>query len=311
MVRVLSCVCDDCIEHCYSVRRAAGWEDVPVEEILEDYPGGLYDSPDSGRRRQLDEDEVRLLPQVDEEGKPIHLYCVDGYPVQRRMAEFHPHAPPYGVLLKADKMQDLFTRKVEDLDDEGRLLPTHIPFTFYPQAGLRSVGHFQAQGLIAACYPQLANVNKLISAACQPSPALDPQSDDDDFYMDMDEDEVQRGERRAQPAHRGQVQLVKKTVVHPISSQGYNSVTHNTRGRRAQHHEVQTGRVTGALAGAWATGKTNTDTASDLLSECNGKMPHDSFADKIRKPTISRDMRLENVYWIDMDALPAQSRHGG
>lgn len=294
--------------YCDSVQRATGWDEVPVEEILEDYPGGLFNSSDPHRRRQMDGDDVRELPHVDESGKTLNLYCVEGYPVQRRMAAFQRDAPPYGVLLRADKMQDLFTRDIDDLEDEqGRMQSTNIPFTFYPQAGLRSVGHFQAQGLIAACYPLLSKLNKSISAACQPSPVIDPLSDDD---FDTDGEEIDHG-GRARAAQHGPALVVDKIIVHPISSQGYNAVTHNTRGRRAQHHEVQTGRVTGALAGAWATGNTNTDTANGLSTECNLKMPHKSFADKIKKPTISRDLRLENVYWIDMDALPTQCRDGG
>lgn len=101
-----------------------------------------------------------------------------------------------------------------------------------------------------------------------------------------------------------------KNVIHGVSSQGYNAVTHHTRGRTAQHHEVQVGMVTGALAGAWATSGSNKTTADKLEEDCRWKMPHESFAEKIRKPGIARDLRLENVYWIDIGALQKKHQNG-
>ena len=119
-----------------SVRRAMAWDDVPPEELLEDYPEGIFDSYDPHRRRQLDDDEVLQLPQVDEAGKPIHLYCGEGNPIQRRMATFQPHARPYGVLMKSERMQDLFTRNIEDLDDEQE---GHNQQTFHSRSTHRLV----------------------------------------------------------------------------------------------------------------------------------------------------------------------------
>lgn len=296
----------------YSVRRARRWDDVPVEEILEDYPNGIFNSPDPHSRHPLSIDEVSELPQVDDGGRPIHLYCEKGYPIQRRMAVFRPHAPTYGALFKSEKMQLLFTRNMNDIDDEqGGPQSTQVPFTFYPQAGLRSVGHFQAGGLIAACYPVLLDINKSIFAASQlaqapPAPRNTNNAEAGSGNPGSGDEEEAAG---AGPVPVP-IPVPYKATVHPISSQGYNAVTHNTRGRRAQHHEVQTGRVTGALAGAWAD-KNNTNIAWELVMGCNLKMPHDAFADKIKKPDISRDLRLENVYWIDMNAVPVKSRNGG
>lgn len=290
-----------------SVRQASSWIDVDVEELFEDYPDRIFDSSDIHIRTKMTEDEVHELPQVDDAGKPIHLYCDKGYPIQRRMASFRPEDPSYGVLIKSENLQTLFTHSINDSDnDDGEDGPhmTQVPFTFYPQAGLRTVGHFQANGLIAPCYPILAKINKSISAASQPPPA--PREDD----VEMDDEDLGGGER-LEAADADSELVPQKTVVHPISSQGYNAVTHNTRGRTAQHHEVQTGRVTCALAGAWATGHANTNIAYDVSMGCDIKLPHDAFADKIKNPEISRDLRLENVYWIDMNALSMDHRDGG
>lgn len=274
-----------------------------VEEIIEDYPDSIFDSPDPHARTKMTEDEVSHLPQVDDSGKPIHLYCEKGYPIQRRMAIFSPEARPYGVLIKSENLQTLFTHNIDNYNVvEGVAQAATVLFTFYPQAGLRTVGHFQASGLIAACYPVLAQINRSISEASIPTP-LSAASEDADF--DMDDEDTAGG------VGAGRAPVSYKTIVHPISSQGYNAVTHSTRGRTAQHHEVQTGRVTGALAGAWAAGNhTNVNTAYELATGCELKMPHEAFADKIKNPEISRDLRLENVYWIDMDTLSMDDQNG-
>lgn len=109
----------------------------------------------------------------------------------------------------------------------------------------------------------------------------------------------------------GETETPRKTIIHGISSQGYNAVTHSTRGKSAQHHEVQLGLVTGALAGAWATGTKNRRTADNLDLGCSRQMPHEAFAEKIENPGISRDLRMENVYWIDIGALQKENQDGG
>jgi hypothetical protein len=47
-----------------------------------------------------------------------------------------------------------------------------------------------------------------------------------------------------------------------------------------------------------------------LLRTCQQALPHQAFAEKIQSPAISTDLRLENVYYIDMKALPQGLRNG-
>lgn len=85
---------------------------------------------------------------------------------------------------------------------------------------------------------------------------------------------------------------------------------HRIRGADTQHHEVQTGLVTSTLGGAWATSNGSKLKAAKLADRCSQALPHHSFAEKIRDRDISRDLRLENVYYIDIDALDVQKRTG-
>lgn len=286
-----------------SVRKAASWTEVDLEEILEDYQDGFFDSPDIWTRNQIPDEDILNLPQMDESGRPIPLFCREGYPIQRRIPSFVSASPTFGVLLKYNNLESLFLNRVEDYDHSEL---GHTPFTFYPQAGLRTVGHFQASGLMAPCYPLLSRINKSLQKSLQSATnarELDSDSESSDEEMNSESD--------ANSSDGSSWDSSAKKVIHGISSQGYNAVTHHTRGRTAQHHEVQVGMVTGALAGAWATGAGAMRTAEGLERSCSWRMPHKLFEEKIQKPGIARDLRLENVYWIDVGALKKKNQKGG
>ena len=257
---------------------ATRFVNIDLEEIFEDNPDGVYDSPDTETRSQISGPELEDFPYVNDHGQPIHIYSQDGHLIQRRLGIFSTTSKPHGILVKSERLQNLFIRDFDEFDDSGSDdgMNLTIPFTFYPQAGLRTVGHFQAKGLVAPCYPIIAKINH----------------------------SIQMGLRENNSA-------ASRRVIHGISSQGYNAVTHHTRGRTAQHHDVQVGLVTGSLAGAWAVESKTIQTAQRLQKKCDHKMPHSAYAQKIDNPNICRDLRLENVYWIDMDALSDEQQNGG
>lgn len=274
------------LTHCaHRVRRVDGWIDIDTAEILEDYGEDIYDSDDLMVRKQLTREDLENLPFEDDQGSQIPIFDANGYHIQRRLASFREDEPACGILVKSGRLHDLFTWEDDDDSDNdpsGHTRPSSgsKAFVFYPQAGLKRVGHFQADGLITACYPLVSQISRrLHERAGSPN-------DNQDTFQD-------------------------KIPIIGMSSQAYNSVTHHTRGRTAQHHEVQTGMVTGALAGAWASPNTpEARKASRLINRCNYKMPHKAFHDKIKNPDIPRDLRLENVYYIDLDALSPAARTG-
>jgi hypothetical protein len=94
-----------------------------------------------------------------------------------------------------------------------------------------------------------------------------------------------------------------RTIVHGISCQGYNAVMHSIRGDSSQHHDAQLGMITGALSGSWAKGRSSQTAFGRLQNRCSRQLPHASFAEKIENDNILRDLRLENVYYIDVEAM--------
>lgn len=220
---------------------------------------------------------------VDETGHEIPLYDEEGYPIPRRLARFDRRVPPHGVLLNLGFVHSLFAVD-EDLDHIERDTRSTSDYTVYPQAGLRTAGHFQAKRLMTPCYPLLKKINTSVMDHSD-----DVEADDDDMEQWIDD---------GTPAIVG------------ISSQGYNSVMHHTRGHSAQHHDVQIGLVTSALAGWWAKTEGTKKEALKILNQCKDQLPHERFAEKIENPNITRDLRLENVYYIDMHRMPPRHRIG-
>jgi hypothetical protein len=177
-------------------------------------------------------------------------------------------------------VKELFQTPWEDdidlgLDDEDNEDTQEITCYTYPQAGLKVAGHFQAGGLMKKFSPFVKAVNQ-------------------DLIEDEDEDSI----------------LTSPPIVSGIACQGYNAVMHSTRGNSAQHHDAQLGLITGALAGSWAKGAPAERTAHRLSERCSHQLPHASFAEKIENDQILRDLRLENVFCIDVQALKAEYQNG-
>jgi hypothetical protein len=99
-------------------------------------------------------------------------------------------------------------------------------------------------------------------------------------------------------------------VVYGIASQGYNSVMHSTRGHSAQHHDAQLGIITATLAGSWASGDKSYNHAASLREKCRHQLPHKAFEKKIKNDKITRDLRLENVYYINVKRLRRDEQNG-
>jgi hypothetical protein len=251
-----------------------------VADILEEYHDGIFTSPYSSTREEIPPDDLDDIPFVSDDGFELPLFSKDGFQIQRRSARFNRNVKPHGVLVDLLQTKNLFTNDVDELFDED---PCSIEFTVYPQAGLKTAGHFQAKGLVAGCYPFINRVNRLLNQT-----SSDDSNDEDDEYDNN----------------------IGRPVIHGIASQGYNALMHHTRGRTAQHHEVQVGQVTAALAGMFAKTPQHITLSRRLTRTCRQALPHQAFTEKIQSPAISTDLRLENVYYIDMKALSPEHRNG-
>jgi hypothetical protein len=259
----------------HSVQSVVYWEERDVEDILSSYDGTIYDSVNTERRRVVSLDDLRELPLVDEEDNEIPIYTEDGYTLPRRLAACDRNTPCHGVLVDLRNLRTLFpsNHEYDDLfDEEPQFRDTK--YYVYPQAGLVTAGHFQADGLVHAFRPLLNDLNNEIMGD-----------------MDMPDSNA------SQP-------------IVGVACQGYNAVMHATRGRSAQHHDAQKGLITSALAGGWACSNKTQQAAERLLTKCNRGYPHEDFRTKISRNGISRDLRLENVFTIDVQSLPDAMQDG-
>jgi hypothetical protein len=207
---------------------------------------------------------------VDDANCEVPIYTVDGFRVKRRLGHFSENHQ-LGVLANISTVKTLFTQNFldETYYRHGLPGPQNPSVTVYPQAGLRSAGHFQASGLMNSFYPFIERINELL---------------------------------RDGPDARFPVQ--------GVACQGYNSVMHNIRGYGVQHHEAQQGLVSAALAGRFACDNSGQAKSTKFSKLCNHGLPHKNFERKINNDNIKRDLRLENVYVINMSALRQCDRRG-
>jgi hypothetical protein len=255
-----------------------------VEEILEEYGNELYTAPVPGPRRQrIQQQDLEDMPLLDEAGQEIPLYTNNGYQIERRLAGHSEGTNPHGVLMDLRHLNVLFHEDrieddYEDLDDGIELSP--VKYYVYPQAGLVTAGHFQANGLMTNFQKRVNILNSRI-------------------HEELDAEHIVDAEQSQGVAIRG------------IGCQGYNAVMHCTRGLGSQHHDAQKGYVTGALSGAWARNDASMETiARRMQQRCEHQLPYETFDRKIDNLDIDRDLRLENVYSIDVLALPQAGRNG-
>jgi hypothetical protein len=255
------------------------WRDVSAAEIEEIHPEGVYNSFDINQRETIPWDELANMPVLDRARNEIPLYTERGFLLPRRLPVFSRNTPAHGILMDLRSVKDLFEAPFEQQElhpDAEEPVDTYT----YPQAGLKIAGHFQANGLMKDFVPFMHEVNQDLNAL---------RTDDD-------------GMNYTPPAHQH--------VVRGIACQGYNAVMHSTRGDSAQHHDAQLGMITGALAGSWAKVSSSENTASKLRDRCSRQLPHASFNEKIQNEKILRDLRLENVYYIDVQAIDETHQNG-
>ena len=83
---------------------------------------------------------------------------------QRCAAAFDSNTSLLGVLVNLGSIHELFKPNLSDdtLYLHGQPGPTKPKVHVYPQAGLRSAGHFQASGLMSSFYPFIERTNEML-----------------------------------------------------------------------------------------------------------------------------------------------------
>jgi hypothetical protein len=178
---------------------------------------------------------------------------------------------------------DAESEEDEDEEDEeeyvDELLTDSFSLRLFPQAFINTVGHIQASQTLPAFRQVFRSINDLTTSATG-----DEGSDDDD---DREEGPVIRGE----------------------SFQAYNLLMHRLA-PDAGGQDVQHGDITAALAGTYAQGTKDKSRGAEKFTSCNTYLPHERLHHKMDHPECPKDLRLEQVYAINIRALPHQRRRG-
>jgi hypothetical protein len=268
-------------------RAVAAWEPINPDIITRRHPQ-LYDSPDMETREQIVLADLDLL---NPQGREIHVYSERGSVVPRRKPIFDEGLDPCGILMNLSNIHELFVPMAnneddvdldyrDDMDEAFEQMPKKkLKYYIYPQAFLKKHGHIQANHVPVQFQPVIDEINRVI------------QDRDDD----MDDD--------------GYPGLKKALPLEGISFQGYNEAMHRIR-PVAKFHDVQLGQLTAISAGSYAANESSKRKAASLTLQCSHNLPHERFATKIATPGLVRDLRLENVYTLDMMAMNEDMRNG-
>jgi hypothetical protein len=266
------------------------WEEIPINNILR-FHNVLYDSADAAGRQPID---LATLPTRENgTNKEINVYDADGRRVPRFMAVTDRDATPCGLLVNLETIPDLFSSFVqenggdmqEDDTDDARI-------NVYPQAFLRKFGHVQANSILPHFRTFVSQVQRNVTRA----PAVEQDSDEEENGAPL-------------PTDRGADGLPIPPVVIPSACQFYSELSHRVRPSAALH-EVQQGRITCALAGAYATSPKDKRKHKIILRECENALPHQKYNDKIKIDDVPRALRLENIYILQLDSLKPEKRNG-
>jgi hypothetical protein len=242
------------------------------ESIVKKCGNNIWDGISEDTRQRVAHEGLGRLRE------DARIFTDKGFEIFRYFPKFPDNKrEPCGVLVDFRNLHTLF-------EPDARLRYTRAgpspSYLAYPQAGLVTAGYLQAKSLVSDFYPLLEAINTSILSA--------------------------RGEDIEEELFKE----VPRWPVYGVSCQIYNAVMHHTRGIGSQHHEVARGKVSGALGGQCIPKTASSAKAKGLLTSCRSKLPHDAYRIKTSNVEICKDLRLENVYWVDFDQISEENRNG-
>lgn len=218
----------DNVNNCISCQTVEEYEDIPVQQIIDNHQGQLFDSDDPAHRSGID--DLAIYPVVDEAGFEIPIYNRNGIRVPRRSITIDLDGPIHPILMKLDNIYQMFDEngprhdfEMSD-DEEDNYRPASSHHTAYPQAFLRKYGHVQAD-----CAP--ASLTRYIQRIIDSVHVRNLPEDHPDYDDDPD--------------------VLEATAIVVRAFQAYNSALHRTRTRQ-QSHDAQRGQISAALAALFA-----------------------------------------------------------
>ena len=257
---------------------------VSIADSIQARPNNLIHEKSNGNvwsGIHKDHREKLSLEDLEELSEDARIFTEKGLEIPRVYHRFdggEAQRKPCGVLVDLSSLHALFQPDDRLLYPRAGPLPKNV-FP-YPQAGLVTAGHLQADTLISDFYPRLEAINLDILTNGEEHPQEELLMDD------------------------------PKWPVYGVSCQMYNAVMHHTRGIGSQHHDVVRGTVSGALGGQCTDETAFTKQAIDLSRACSAQMPHEAYKVKASNEAVCKDLRMENVYWVDFDRIAPENRTG-
>ncbi|KAF9518846.1 hypothetical protein BS47DRAFT_1358506, partial [Hydnum rufescens UP504] len=260
-----------------SAQIAQGFEDIPAATIRGQHDV-LYDSWDADLRVEIE--DLEGLPLLDDSEKEIRIYNQEGNRVPRREPLFYGDEAPCGVLLNLATCEALFVLE-PSMIDEGE---EHVYVSVYPQAYLRHIGHMRANCVMRDFRAVIKRINNTITH---------PEGESDDS-----DDEIEAEYLSARPA-----------ALRGTSFQAYNEMVHRFTDRHGGM-DIQQGSLTAAASGRYARDARDVRTAKGRSALVDELLPHERMTEKMELENSPRDLRLEQVYTLDLHCMPEEHRNG-
>ena len=274
------------------------YNEVPVEEIKRQHER-IYRTKDARQEDLIAEPESE--PLTDADGYEVKFWTSEGRRIQRRELQDNDfESDPTntcGILLNLDTVEQLFTQSFEQPYFNPEVYISNEEVTKYPMAFLRNIGQLQARQPLPLLVPALRNVNDAI--------ALRENANDNDDDDDEEEERVLDDDGNLIPAQRPAL-----PAVFGVSVQMYNRMLHFVA-PRANEHEAICGHVTAACGGHWATTPADKGRATRAQQKVSRTLPHQRLQSASLSGHASKDLRVEQVYVMDMDKVHLDHRNGG
>ncbi|KAI0682105.1 hypothetical protein BC835DRAFT_1311659 [Cytidiella melzeri] len=263
-----------------AIYRCENFQPIPIDDLIElqmyanDQP--IYDHWDPELREQVNLEHFPLYHEAT--GDEIPVYRTNG-------TRLHRHS--FNIIHDEDPCPSLFNLRTvneflqgfageDDMDVDNNLAPTAAGVQFFPQAFLGSVGHYQAEKLPVPFYPILRKISRTIGL----------NNNNNNFDNDA-------------------------PITQPVigcSSQAYNTAFHRIRFRTSSH-DAQLAQVTAFGAAPFATSTKEKEKSAKLAQRLEDYgLPFTRLKAKLADAALNTNIRLENVYHVDLAAIHDNSR---
>ncbi|KAI0682677.1 hypothetical protein BC835DRAFT_1424143 [Cytidiella melzeri] len=265
-----------------AIYRCENFQPIPIDDLIElqmyanDQP--IYDHWDPELREQVNLEHFPLYHEAT--GDEIPVYRTNGTRLHRHSFNIIHDEDPCPSLFNLRTVNEFLQGFAEedDMDVDNNLAPTSAGVQFFPQAFLGSVGHYQAEKLPVPFYPILRKISRTIG--------LNNNNNNNNFDNNA-------------------------PITQPVigcSSQAYNTAFHRIRFRTSSH-DAQLAQVTAFGAAPFATSTKEKEKSAKLAQRLEDYgLPFTRLKAKLADAALNTNIRLENVYHVDLAAIHDNSR---